>query len=83
MVAMYEHDIIFFSLPLCPKCKVVAGHLEAIRRERPEISVREANILTNIGLARKHGLLTIPSLLVRGRPLRGVVTKEEIVEALD
>jgi hypothetical protein len=77
-----EQDIIFFRIPLCSKCKAVAGHLRAIREEHPEITVSELNFITNLGLARRHGLMTVPALLVRGRPLTGPVSKGEILEAL-
>ncbi len=77
-----EQDIIFFRIPLCPKCKEVAGHLRAIREEHPEVTVSELNIITNIGLARRHDLMTVPALLVKGRPMTGPVSKDEILEAL-
>ena len=77
-----EQDIIFFRIPLCPKCKAVASHLSAIREEHPEITLSELNIITNLGLARRHGLMTVPAMLVRGKPLTGPVSKGEILEAL-
>jgi thiol-disulfide isomerase/thioredoxin len=77
-----EQDILFFRLPFCPKCRVVANHIKSIREEHPEITVREINIVTNFGLARRMGMTTTPALLVRGRPLNGLVTREAILEAL-
>lgn len=77
-----EQDIIFFKMPLCSMCKAVVGHLRAIREEHPEITVSELNFFTNLGLARKHGLKTVPALLVRRKPLTGSVSKGEILEAL-
>jgi len=50
--------------------------------EHPEITVSELNIITNFGLARRHGLMTVPALFVRGKPLTGPVSKGEILEAL-
>jgi hypothetical protein len=60
----------------------VANHIKSIREGHPEITVRELNIVTNLGLARRLGLMTAPALLVRGRPLSGLVTREAILEAL-
>lgn len=77
-----EQDILFFRLPFCPKCRVVANHIKSIREGHPEITVRELNILTNLGLARRLGLMRAPALLVRGRPMSGLVTREAILEAL-
>ena len=77
-----EQDILFFRLPFCPKCRVVANHIKSIREGHPEITVCELNILTNLGLARRLGLMRAPALLVRGRPMSGLVTREAILEAL-
>lgn len=78
-----EHDIIFFRIPMCWKCRAVASHLRAMKEERPELKIVELSLLGNIGLARKLGLVTAPSLLIRGRPLKGLVSKEEIRATLD
>jgi glutaredoxin len=77
-----DWDIIFFKIPLCPKCKEVGRTLEAVKAERPEVTVKELNLITNLGLARKHGVMTAPALLVRGRPMTGVVSREALLEAL-
>lgn len=75
-------DIVFFRIPICSKCRAVARNLEAVKEEHPEIAVRELNLLFNIGLAKKHGLMTVPALLIRGEPLTGIVSKETIMEKL-
>lgn len=77
-----EQDILFFRLPFCPKCRVVANRIRSIREGHPEITVREINIVMNLGLAVRMGMMRAPALLVRGRPLNGLVTREEILDAL-
>ena len=76
-------DIIFFRIPICPKCKVVDIHLKALKEENPKLTVRELNLLTNLGLARKHGIMTVPALIVKDQPLTGLVSKEDILEILE
>lgn len=77
------YDVVFFRIPVCGKCKAAALSLKSLGEERPELKILELNLLSNIGLARSLGLLTAPALLVKGKPLRGPVTKEEIRDALD
>jgi glutaredoxin len=77
-----EPDIVLFTIPLCPKCVAVKRHLSEISMERPEITVKELNLLTNMGLALRHGFMTVPAMLVRGKPLKGVVSKQTIIDKL-
>lgn len=77
-----DPDITIFTIPFCPKCANVKRHISEITQEHPEITVKELNLLTNIGAARRHGLLTVPAMLVRGNPLKGVVSKQTIMETL-
>ena len=77
-----EPDIVLFTIPLCPKCVTVKRHVSEISKEHPELTVKELNMLTNMGLALRHGLLTAPAMLVRGIPLKGVVSKQTIMDKL-
>ena len=77
-----EPDIVLFTIPLCPKCVAVKRYVSEISQERPGITVKELNLLTNIGVAMRHGLLTAPAILVRGKPLKGVVSKQTITDML-
>jgi len=77
-----EPDIIFFSAPLCPKCAVVKKTLESLKRNNPDITVKELNIFTNFGKATKYGFLTVPTLVVRGAAMKGVVSMDALLEAL-
>ncbi|MBN2336747.1 hypothetical protein JXL21_14415 [Candidatus Bathyarchaeota archaeon] len=76
-------DIVLFTAPLCPKCVVVKRRLAEVAKEMPDLAVEELSIFTNLGLAMKHGFLTVPAMLVRGKPLRGVVSKQAILDALN
>lgn len=73
-----ENEIIFFKLPICPKCKSLEGIIDEIEDENPEINVRRLNLITNIGLAIKHGITTVPYLLINGNPLKGSISKKDI-----
>ncbi len=79
---MSDADTIFFRLPLRDNCKAAASHIESLKGDRPEFGVRELNILTNIGLASRYGIKTVPGLVVRGKTLTGVVSNEAIADAL-
>ncbi len=77
-----EPDIVIFTIPFCPKCVEVKRRVSEISKEHTELTVKELNMLTNIGAAMRHGFLTAPAMLVRGKPLKGVVSKQAIMEKL-
>lgn len=77
-----EPDIVIFTIPFCPKCVEVIRRVSELSKERPELTVKELNILTNIGAAVRHGFLMAPAMLVRGTPLKGVVSKQAIMDKL-
>jgi len=77
-----EPDIVLFTIPFCPKCVEVKRRVSEISKKRPGLTVKELNLLTNIGAAVRHGFLTAPAMLVRGIPLKGVVTIETIMDKL-
>jgi len=77
-----EADIVFFRIPLCGKCKQVAENLTQVRKARSNTRVEVYTLPDHIGLARRHGLLTVPALIIRGRPFRGILSTQEILAAL-
>jgi glutaredoxin len=77
-----EPDIVLFTIPLCPKCAAAKRHIAEISMEHPELTIIELNMLTNIGAALRYGLLTAPAVLVRGKPLKGTVSIQTIMELL-
>lgn len=44
--------------------------------------MKELNIITNLGLARRLGLMTVLALLIKGKKLTGLVSEETIQEEL-
>lgn len=76
-------DIVLFRIPLCGKCKQVVANLTQVKKDRPSVKVQIYTLPDHIGLAQKHGLLTIPALLIRGKPYKGVLSTDEILSALD
>jgi glutaredoxin len=79
---MDSHDIIFLTLPICPKCTTMKRRLDKIVQDHPEIKVEERSLLSNIGFARENGILTVPAMIVKGKPIRGVVPEKDILDAL-
>ena len=79
---MENPDIILLTIPVCPKCTTMKRRLENIVEAHPEITVEERSLLGNIGFAREKGILTVPAMLVRGKPIRGVVSESVILDSL-
>ncbi len=77
-----EADVVFFRIPLCGKCKQVAENLAHVMKLRPSTRVVVYTLPDHIGLARKQGLLTVPALIIGGKPFKGIISAEEILAAL-
>ena len=78
-----EPDIPYFSMPLCPKCAAMRNTLEAVAKEKPVVTIKEFNLLTNLGRARGYDCLSIPAIVVRGTPIKCLVSKETIIGELE
>jgi hypothetical protein len=76
-------DIILFRIPLCGKCKQVVANLAQVKKDRPAVKVQIYTFPDHIGLAQRSGLLTVPALLIKGKPFKGVMSTQEILSALD
>ena len=76
-------DIVLFRIPLCGKCKQVVANLAQVKKDRPAVKVQIFTLPDHIGLAQKNGLLTVPALLIKGKPYKGVLSTQEILSALD
>ncbi len=70
------------TLPICPKCTTMKRRLEKIIQSHPEVTIEERSLLGNIGFAREKGILTVPAMVVKGKPIRGVVSETVILDAL-
>ena len=67
----------------CGPCKMLAPTIAEIAEEHPEIVVGKVNVDDNPGLARKFGIMSIPTLIAfkDGQPVKksvGVVPKSSI-----
>ncbi len=78
-----EADIVLFRIPLCGRCKVVEANLAQVRKQRPDVTLQVYTLPDHIGLARKHRLLNIPAMIIRGRGYGGILSAERILAALD
>jgi hypothetical protein len=76
-------EIVFFRIPLCGKCKQVVANLAQVKKDRPAVRVQIFTLPDHIGLAQKNGLLTVPALLIKGKPYKGILSADEILAALD
>lgn len=76
-------DIVLFRIPLCGKCKQVVANLAQVKKDRPAVEVQIYTLPDHIGLAQKNGLLTVPAMLIKGKPYKGILNIQEILSALD
>jgi hypothetical protein len=77
-----ETDVVLFRIPLYGKCKQVAANLAQVSKLRPDLRVKVYTLPNHIGLARRHNVLTVPALIIRGKPFRGILSTQEMLAAL-
>ena len=76
--------VTFYHSVICPRCQMAGMSLSRLLREFPEITVNKVEYLTNIGRARKEGVLTIPTLVSGEERLGGFyLTKKSIRRFLE
>jgi hypothetical protein len=56
--------------------------LAQVKKLRPDLRVLVYTLPDHISLARKHGLLNIPVMIIRGKPFGGILSTELILAAL-
>ena len=76
-------DIVLFRIPLCGRCKVVEANLAQVKKQRSGTTVQVYTLPDHIRLARKHGLLNIPAMIIRGKGYGGILSVEKILAALE
>ncbi len=74
--------IIYYKSLLCPRCIPANRLLARMRREHPEIEIEEIEVLTNLGRAKRDGVMMLPTLIVGDRRFHHAPRFEELVQAL-
>lgn len=59
-----EIALIEFYTDWCPSCKAVKGTLEKLAEERDDLDVRIVNADENPELAKKFGIMSVPTFVV-------------------
>ena len=59
-----EIALIEFYTDWCPSCKAVRGTLERLADERDDLDVRAVNADENPELAKKFGIMSVPTFIV-------------------
>ena len=59
-----EVALIEFYTEWCPSCKAVRGTLERLAEEREDLDVRAVNADENPELAKKFGIMSVPTFVV-------------------
>ncbi len=74
--------IIYYKSLLCPRCIPTNRLLARVRREHPEIEIEEIEVLTNLGRAKRDGVMMLPTLIVSTQRFHHAPPMEELLAAL-
>ena len=82
-----EKVLIDFYADWCGPCRMLLPILESIDSENI-ISIKKVNVDESIDIARKYGVMTIPTLILfeNGKELKrnvGMISKDEIIKFIN
>jgi len=75
--------ITYYKSVICPRCIPTSRFLKKLKAEHPEVEIEEIEILKNIRLAKKAGIMSIPVIETGGRRYHGVPPMQEVLLFLE
>ena len=86
---LIKNDLVLvdFYAEWCGPCQMLSPILEELEKENKELTIVKINVDNNESLARKHGVMSIPTLEVykEGKMISkqlGLLSKEELRDLL-
>jgi hypothetical protein len=76
-------EIHMYTLPVCPKCKIMKKRIQDIMKDGINISLKEFSLISNPGFVIKNKIMDAPVIVINDKVLSGVVPKEKIIELLE
>lgn len=74
--------VIYYKSILCPKCFPTNRLIKQLKREHPEISVEEIEIITHLSRAREEGVNHVPTIIVGEERFYTAPTMHELLSAV-
>jgi glutaredoxin len=75
-------EIHIYTLPFCPKCKVMKKRIEDIIDRGIEVDLSKSSLLSNPSFVLKNRVINAPAIEINGEIFTGVISKEKILELL-
>lgn len=69
--------VTFYHSTLCPRCRLADRSLKHLLPEFPGVTVEKVELLTNLGRARRAGVIRIPALVAGERRLSSFYLTEK------
>jgi glutaredoxin len=79
---MPSTHIKFYTLPVCPKCKVMRARLKKIQDSNPHVTVEELGLKSYIDKALKKRIMDAPIIMIKNKTYSGIVDEEIILSSL-
>ncbi len=82
-----EKVLIDFYADWCGPCKMMSPIIDSIKEERSDIKVYKINVDEEENLARRYGIMSIPTLIIFDKgeikeKIVGLTSKDDILEKL-
>lgn len=75
-------EILYYKSAICPKCLPTSRFLKVLKKEHPEIEIKEIEILAHLKSTIKDKVYSIPVIEVAGKRFFSVPAKGEILGLL-
>ena len=79
---MEKKELIYYKSRICPKCIPTSGFLKKFKKEFPDVTIREVEVLFHMKSAREAKIHSIPVIEAAGKRFYGVPPRDEIVSLL-
>jgi glutaredoxin len=75
-------EIHIYTLPVCPKCKVMKMRIQEIIEQGNDVDLKESSLLSNPGFVFKNKVMDAPAMEINGQVVTGVISKDKILELI-
>ncbi len=77
-----KKEIIYYKSLVCPRCLPTSKFLKELKKDYPEITVKEIEIIAHMKAARKAHIHSIPVIEIAGKRFYKVPSRNDVLPLL-